>query len=644
MKLLKFIALLLAFTTHAQKYELGKVSIRELEEKSHPLDNSAPAAVLFKKGKTHFTVDGSGEWSAITEIQYRIKIYKKEGYEWANRELTFYTGGMNIKANFSDAVTYNLVNGKIEETKLKGDGEFREKMDEEYSRKKITMPNVREGSIIEFTEKVDTPYLTTLRDFDFQYSIPVNYVEYDIAIPVYFSYDRYTTGFVKLEHNEATYRHGSSGVFQERAVKYWANNVKALKEEPYVSNIDNYRSSIKHELAMTHFPSGDKKYSADWPAMAKRIYAHEDFGKELDNENYFKEDLQLIMNPSLSVDDQMTAIFNYVKNRMAWDGDTSYFCEKGVKKAYEDKTGNVAEINLMLTAMLRSAGFKAHPVLISTRSNGVALFPALNAYNYVVAGVETAKGVVVLDATSKYTCPGQLPMRAMNWIGRMIRKHGTTAEVDLSQKKTSRENINVAAKLGADGSVSGTVRDQSHDYLAYNYRENYSNLSTDSYVEKLEKDFNGLEISDYKAEGKADLVKPVLEAFSFRHNAIADVIGDKIYFSPMLFYTMNENPFKAETRDYPIDFVFPYQYRYLMNITVPEGYAVESLPEPLALAMAENIGTFRYSVGQNNGILQVAVQYDVNEPIVSQEYYRTLKDFFQKMIEKQNEKVILKKV
>lgn len=298
----------------------------------------------------------------------------------------------------------------------------------------------------------------------------------------------------------------------------------------------------------------------------------------------------------------------------------------------------------MLTAMLRLAGFKAHPVLISTRSNGVALFPALNAYNYVVAGVETAKGVVLLDATSKYTCPDQLPMRAMNWIGRMIREHGTTAEVNLAPKTKSRENINVAAKLEADGSVSGSVRDQSHDYFAYNYRENDAELSTDSYVEKLEKSFNGLEVSEYKAEGETDLMKPVLEQFSFRHKAVADVIGDKLYFSPMLFYTKNENPFKAETRDYPIDFVYPYQYRYLMNITLPEGYTVESLPEPVALAMVENIGTFRYNVGQSNGILQVAVQYDINEPIISQEYYEVLRDFFQKMIEKQNEKVILKKV
>lgn len=36
----------------SQNYELGKVTIAELEEKVHPKDSSAPAAVLFRKRRT----------------------------------------------------------------------------------------------------------------------------------------------------------------------------------------------------------------------------------------------------------------------------------------------------------------------------------------------------------------------------------------------------------------------------------------------------------------------------------------------------------------------------------------------------------------------------------------------------------------
>jgi hypothetical protein len=142
------IALLIAvtFTANAQKFEMGKVSIAELEEKQHPKDPTAVAAVLFKKGETRFDYTQSDGFTMYTEVKTRIKIYKKEGYNWATH-MVWYRLMSNVKENiiFSDAVTYNLVDGKIVKTKLKSDGEFDEKINKYVGHKKITMPNVKEG-------------------------------------------------------------------------------------------------------------------------------------------------------------------------------------------------------------------------------------------------------------------------------------------------------------------------------------------------------------------------------------------------------------------------------------------------------------------------------------------------------------------
>ena len=66
------------------KYELGKVTIEELKEKKHPKDTAAVAAILFKNGKTYFDVDSERNWILVTEVETRIKIYKKDGYSLAN--------------------------------------------------------------------------------------------------------------------------------------------------------------------------------------------------------------------------------------------------------------------------------------------------------------------------------------------------------------------------------------------------------------------------------------------------------------------------------------------------------------------------------------------------------------------------------
>ena len=111
----------------------------------------------------------------------------------------------------------------------------------------------------------------------------------------------------------------------------------------------------------------------------------------------------------------------------------------------------------------------------------------------------------------------------------------------------------------------------------------------------------------------------------------------------MLFFTEDENPFKAEKRQYPIDFVFPTEDKYMINITLPEGYVVESLPASGAIAMEENIGSFKYTVQQQGNIIQMMVVSSINYGVVPADYYDTLKNFYQKMVEKQGEKVVLKK-
>ena len=80
----------------AQELKFGNVSIAELEEKYHPADSSAVAAILYKKGKTYFEA-GWGGWLMTTDVECRIKIYKKEGYEHATQELSYPAGKIGIK-------------------------------------------------------------------------------------------------------------------------------------------------------------------------------------------------------------------------------------------------------------------------------------------------------------------------------------------------------------------------------------------------------------------------------------------------------------------------------------------------------------------------------------------------------------------
>ncbi len=83
------------YTVWSQKHELGNVTIDELKEKINIKDTSAVATILFEKGKTYFDYKQNEGFFVMTEVEMKIKIYKKGGYEWANKEVPFYIGSSN---------------------------------------------------------------------------------------------------------------------------------------------------------------------------------------------------------------------------------------------------------------------------------------------------------------------------------------------------------------------------------------------------------------------------------------------------------------------------------------------------------------------------------------------------------------------
>jgi transglutaminase-like putative cysteine protease len=627
-----FIILVFCTKSIAQNFELGKVTIAELQEKKHPKDSTANAAVLFKKGEVYFE-----DLTTITRVRIKIKIYKKEGFEWANEEISHYINGESV--SFSNATTYNLVDGKIEKIKLKKEGEFEQKINKYFSLKKITMPNVREGSIIEYEYTIRSGNFGSLRDWYFQSSIPVNYSEFKVKIPYFLTFNKRTKGFLYPKMlSEPTYNRETSEVYK-------LENIPSMKEESLVNNINNYRVGISYELALVNLPGYVyKSFSTDWDAVTKTIYDDPDFGTELNKTSYFEEDLKPLLKGLVTNEDKIAAIFNYVKSTVKWNKYTGYSCNDGVKKAYKDKTGNVAEINLMLTAMLRFVGLNANPVLISTRDNGIALFPSRTAFNYVIVAVETPEGNMLLDATEKQAGFGVLPYNDLNWIGRLIRKDGTSEEVDLMPKNKSNDVVTMNYSIDPKGLISGKLRRQLTDYKALEYRKKVEDVKEDTYLENLENENEKIEIKEYSRTNEKELKLPVTETFSFTGSNLTELIGGKIYINPILFYTHRENPFKQEVREYPIDYGYSFLDKYVVSIQVPDGYHIETLPASGIFSMQDNLGTFKYMTSSSGNTINVIVMHQINIPIISSEYYDMLKEFYQKMIDKQNEKIVLVKI
>ena len=97
--------LLISLFSIAQKNELGKVTIEELSQKNHPTETSAEAAILYSKGETHFEYSQNDGFFIITDVETKIKIYNKDGYNWANFSVELYNSSDGQEfVNFTKAV------------------------------------------------------------------------------------------------------------------------------------------------------------------------------------------------------------------------------------------------------------------------------------------------------------------------------------------------------------------------------------------------------------------------------------------------------------------------------------------------------------------------------------------------------------
>lgn len=654
----------------AQNYDFGKVSKEELQEAYNPLDSSAAATYLYKYRRSYFDYNRTEGFELKTEIHERIKIYNKEGFNHATKQIRLYVGNggdeervSNIKAN-----TYNLEGEKVVGVKLAKSDIFKSEASKYTNEVKFTMPNIKPGSVVEYKYEINSPFWSNVDDFIFQHDIPIKKMDAIFEVPEYYKFKLNTKGYLKLNPEKEikravlTYKnevpitenglmdpniHYRTGEieYQKDIFKYSLDSISALKDEPYVNNINNYRASVNYELSYTQLPNSTiKYYSTTWEDVVKTIYRSSDFGGELDRTSYFEADIDALISSVSDPINRIALIFNYVKSKINWNGYYGYYTDNGVKKAYKEKVGNIAEINLMLTSMLKYAGLKAYPVLVSTRQNGVPLFPTREGYNYVVAYVKIRDKGVLLDATNKYSAPNILPYRALNWQGRIIAEGGGSTLIDLYPNEKSENNITMMATLDENGNIEGDYRSLKTNHRALSFREEYIGVDEDDFLEKLENKYGGLEISDYTVKNENDLSEPIQESYKFVKESQADIIGDKLYFSPMFFLSTDENPFKLEKREYPVDFGYPSSVSFRVIINLPEGYKIDSMPEPGVFMMPDNLGLFRYNISGNDKMIQLSVESEMNQSIITPLYYDALKAYFSQLVEKENEQIVLTRI
>jgi hypothetical protein len=304
----------------------------------------------------------------------------------------------------------------------------------------------------------------------------------------------------------------------------------------------------------------------------------------------------------------------------------------------------VAEINLLLTAMLKSSGFDAFPAILSTRDNGVANpgYPLLSEYNYVICIVKIGSKMIKLDASEPMNGFGQLPVKCYNGWAHLISSGDQMLIPVLPDSVHENSMVNVIIMTDEKGSTGGSYNNLKGKSDSYDVRDQIRGTSVKEYGKKIQTSIGSdVVIDGFGVDSLKKYEFPIRIHYDFD---LKNMQGDVIYFNPILGESYKNNPFKAVERRYPVEIPYLIDELYLLNMDIPSGYQVDELPKSAKVGFNGNEGLFEYLIQKGDGNLQMKVHLKLNKTYFPVEEYPTLRDFFAYVVKKESEQIIFKKV
>ncbi len=641
--------------------KFGNVTHKDFAVKVYSIDSNANAVVIADIGSSRIEGNNKAWFSLVYKHFKRIHILNKNGYDIANVSISLYSDGEDEEQlEKLRAVTYNLEDGKVVETKLDlKNNVFKDKISKNRVTRKFTFPNVKEGSIIEYEYTIVSDFLSNLQPWEFQGAYPRLWSEYNLSVPVFLGYVFLTQGYKtydiknKEQHNESFQIADSRGAGATERFSFnafvddhrWViKNVPPLKEESYTSTIDNHITKIEFQLSEYRDPLRYRNIMGSWPKLTEDLMNSEFFGQQLNKDNgWLKDIIGPVVNASGSNAGKARKIFTYVQDNFTCTSHDRFSMDQTLKGMIKTRNGNVAEINLLLTAMMKYAGIEADPVILSTRSNGYTfpLYPILDKFNYVICRAVIDDKTFYLDASEPHIGFGRLPLRCYNGHARVVSKAAEAVELS-SDAVTETKITSVFIINDEKGNLVGSVLQTAGYYESNELRDRIKEKGQEQLQKDIKKAFGAeIVISNFRLDSLDRYENELGIHYDFD---IKDEKEDIIYMNPLFGEGYKENPFKSAERFYPVEMPFTMDETINLQLEVPHGYVVDELPNSLLVKMNEQEdGMFEYRISQSGDNISLRNRIRFKRSFFMPEEYETLREFFNLIVKKQAEQIVFKK-
>ena len=654
--------------------KFGKVSLTDFAIKSAVIDSNTNAVVIADVGTSEFIANTTDlSFSIIFKRKQRIKLINKNGFDAATITIPLYrsSDGREEKLEDLNAHTYNIENGEVIDTKLEKAAVFTQQETKNWTNKKFTFPAIKEGSIVEFTYQVKSDFFFNFQSWEFQRAYPVLWSQYDATIPEFFKYVILSQGYhpfvvkkteqsrisflfrERTQTNRSVYEPGGNTELNnfniDGNIEYhtWImKDVPAIKEEPFTTTIRNSIAKVEFQLKQIAYPNTvPKNYMNTWEKASDEMLADENFGIPIKRtNNWLDEDVNVVVKNAPTPVDKAKKIYAYVRDNFTCTNYNRTNITTTLKDVIKTKSGSVADINLLLIAMLRNQHIAVEPVILSTRTHGITnqYYPIMDKFNYVIAQVVIDGVTYHLDASQPRLAFARLPLNVYNGHARVVNETALPVFF-VADSIAEGSSINVFISNIDKGGVEGAIQNKMGYYQSLSLRNKIAKSSLADYTKSLSESYTDeISINNIQIDSLKILDEPVELKYELKLKLFGE--ADIVYFNPFLGETIKKNPFTAAERFYPVEMPYTQNDVYSLNMEIPAGYKVDELPKSTRIMLNEDEGMFEYLISNDGSNIQMRSRLVIKKANFLNEDYQTLRDFYAFIVNKEAEQIVFKKI
>ena len=612
-------------------YTIGNFTPDDINIKECAFDKDADAVVLHDLAMSNY----SDSYQLVTRRKIKFKILKEKGIERANVKIRYYSDRDFEFISNIEAVILNVSEqGEMVKDKLSNKNIYKKQLNRLYSEVSFSLPNVKVGSIIEYSYTSTMKNYGGLSDWYFQTDMPVMLSSYILYIlpNAEFAYTVYKSPLFPIEV-KVDPKNGKA--------YYEMKNIPGLRDEVYMDAPRDYLQRVNFQFSGFTDYMGKHKVNTTWAQLAQDLSNEKMFGGQINKSLPNIGTVKTFSDGTTSAFAKMKFIHEYVRSNIVWNNIYSRYAENNIKEVWEKKKGNSAEINLLLLNLLKDAGLESYPLLVSERDNGKVdtTYPFLDQFNKVVAYVVIDGNQYILDGTDRQTPSHLIPFALLNTKGFIVdrKKKGFITIADTKSKNFSVIKIN--GKIEATGRLNGIANIYNYDYAKINKKEQYISGKS-KYEEDFTKPYGDFKIDSFTVKGLDSDSLPMEHQFILNNDL--NKSGAYLLLPYNFFTGYDKNPFISDNRFTNIDFGSRRSCVVKEEYTLPDNLQIESLPKKIKMTTPENSMSVYREVELKEKNVEINMIIEINKTIYTADEYDVVKEFYKRMFDLLNEPIVLK--